>query len=185
MAFGLTMLIAGLIAYTSIPAVHTTPVVEVQNVWTQNQFPVQAGSLVEQPKNITIFARMNNVLRVNVTVSEPRVGAASIHFELLAMNNSQTCSPSPRPPAILIDQTISNKSFNIPTNTTGTDCFVFDNQASQTLKNIDIAARVSGTTDKVLIARDGSANTAGLGLGALGFVVAIYGYSRKTVIPWE
>jgi len=42
-----------------------------------------------------------------------------------------------------------------------------------------------GSTEKVLIARDGSANTVGLGLGALGLVVVIYGYSRKSIIPWE
>jgi hypothetical protein len=62
---------------------------------------------------------------------------------------------------------------------------VFDNQNSQTLKNIDISVRAFGTTEQVLVARDGSANTAGLGLGALGLAVALYGYSRKSIIPWE
>ncbi len=164
---------------------HTTPVVSEQKVWVQNGFPVQAGSLVEQPRNITASSGMNNELRVNVTVSEPGLGASSIHFELLAMNNSQSCSPSPRPPTVLVDQTVSNKSFNVPLIATGTYCFVFDNQGSQPLKNISISARAFGTTQKILIARDGSANTAGLGLGALGLVVVIYGYSRKSIIPWE
>ncbi len=164
---------------------HTTPVVNEQNVWVQNGFPIQAGSLVGQPKNITASSGMNNELRVNVTVSEPGVGLSSIHFQLLAMNDTQSCSPPPHPPTVLVDQTISNKSFNIPLNATGTYCFVFDNQGRQPLKNINISARAFGTTQKVLIARDGSANTAGLGLGALGLVVAIYGYSRKSIIPWE
>jgi hypothetical protein len=184
-AFGLGLLILGLTTYASIPAVHTTPVVEVRNVWVQNGFPVQAGSLVEQPKNITIFPGMKNELLANLTVSEPRGLASSVHFELLNMNKSQSCSPSSRPPAVLIDQLVSNGSFIIPLNATGTYCFVFDNQSSQTLKNIDITARVSGNSEQVLVARDGSANTAGLGLGALGLVVAIYGYSRKSIIPWE
>src|SRR3989442_12369598 len=70
-AFGVALLIIGLVAYASIPAVHTTPVVNEQNVWVQNGFPVQAGSLVEQPKNITIFSGMNNELRTNLTVSGP------------------------------------------------------------------------------------------------------------------
>ena len=179
------MLIIGLVAYASIPAVHKTPVVNAQNVWVQNGFPVQAGSLVEQPKNITIFSGMNNELRANLSVSEPRGVTSSVHFELLGMNKSQSCSPSSRAPAILVDQLVSNQSFNVPVNATGTYCFVFDNQSSQTLKNIDISARVSGTTERVLVARDGSANTAGLGLGALGLFVAIYGYSRKSIIPWE
>ncbi len=132
---------------------------------------------------------MNNHLRVNLTVSEPPGTASSVHFELLGMNKSQSCSPSSRPPVVLIDQLVSNQSFNIPLNATGTYCFVFDNYSdnysSQTLKNVDILALVSGTTEQVIVARDGSANTAGLGLGALGLVVALYGYSRKSIIPWE
>ena len=86
---------------------------------------------------------------------------------------------------VLVDQFVTNQSFNIPLNATGTYCFVFDNQNSQTLKNIDISARALGTTEQILVARDGSANTAGLGLGAVGLVVALYGYSRKSIIPWE
>jgi len=181
----LALLIIGLVAYASIPSVHTTPVVNSQNVWIQNGFPIQASSLVEQPKNITIFSGMNNKLTVNLTVSEPHGTASSVHFELLGMNKTQSCSPSSRPPIVLIDQFVTNQSFNIPLNATGTYCFVFDNQSSQTLKNIDISARALGTTEQILVARDGSANTAGLGLGALGLVVAIYGYSRKSIIPWE
>ena len=110
---------------------------------------------------------------------------SSVRFRLLSMNQSQTCSPSSRPPRVLIDQIVTNQSFNIPLNATGTYCFVFDNQSSQTSKNIDISAIVSGTAERVLVARDGSVNAAGLGLGALGLVVALYGYSRKTIIPWE
>src|SRR5438132_4841090 len=181
-AFGLALLIIGLVTYASIPAVHTTPVVSVQNVWVQNGFPVQAGSVVGLPKNITIFPGMKNELRANLTVSEPHGGASSVQFELLGMNN---CSPPSRPPIVLIDQLVSNESFNIPLNETGIYCFVFDNHSSQTLKSIDVSSRVSGTTEQVLVARDGSANTVGLGLGALGIVVALYGYSRKTIIPWE
>jgi len=184
-AFGIALLIIGLVTYASIPAVHTTPVVNVQNVWVQHGFPIQAGSLVEQPRNITIFSGMNNELRANLTISESIGAASSVHFELLGMNKSQSCSPSSRPPAVLIDQLVSNQSFSIPLNATGTYCFVFDNQSSQTLKNIDISVRAFGTTEQVLVTRDGSANTAGLGLGALGLAVALYGYSRKSIIPWE
>jgi hypothetical protein len=179
------LLIVGLATYASIPSVHTTPVVNSQNVWVQTGFPIQAGSLVEQPKNITIFSGMTNQLTVNLTVSEPRGTASSVHFELLGMNKSQSCSPSALPPTVLIDQSVTNQSFNIPLNATGTYCFVFDNQSSQTVKNIDISVRALGTTEQILVARDGSANTAGLGLGALGLAVALYGYSRKSIIPWE
>jgi hypothetical protein len=165
--------------------VHTTPVVSEQNVWVQDGFPVQAGSLVEQPKSINVSSGMTNELRLNVTVSKPGAGLSSIRFEVLSLNNSQSCSSSPHSSTILFDQTISNKSFNIPLNVTGTYCFVFDNQGPQPLKNINISARAVGTTHNVIVARDGTANTAGLGLCALGLVVALYGYSRKTIIPWE
>jgi hypothetical protein len=184
-AFGLALLIIGLVTYASIPSVHTTPVVNTQNVWVENGFPIQAKSLAGQSKNVTIFSGMNNELQVNLTVSESNGVASAVRFELLGLNNSQSCSPSSRPPAIVIDQRVSNQSFNIPLNATGTYCFVFDNYDSQTLKNIDISARVSGTTNQVVVARDGSANTAGLGLGAVGLAVALYGYSRKSIIPWE
>ena len=169
----------------SIPAVHTTPVVNVRNVWVQQGFPIQAGSLVEQPKNITITSGMSNEFRANLTVSEPNGAASAIHFQLLGMNKSQTCSPSSRPPAVLMDQVVSNQSFSIPLNATETYCFVFDNQSSHAVKSIDISARVIGSTQQVIVAHDGTANTAGLGLGALGFAVALYGYSRKSTIPWE
>jgi hypothetical protein len=128
---------------------------------------------------------MNNELHLNLTVSKPGAGSSSIHFQLLSMNNTQSCYPSQHTPTVLVDQIVSNKSFNLPLSATGTYCFVFDNQGSQPLKNINISARAFGTTQKVLIARDGTANTAGLGLGALGLAVALYGYSRKTIIPWE
>ena len=178
------MLIVGLITYASIPSVHTTPVVNAQNLWVQNAFPVQAKSFAGQSKNITLFSGMNNELQINLTVSESNGVASAVRFELLGMNNSQSCSPSSRPPVVLIDQLVSNQSFNIPFSATGSYCFGFDN-SSQTLKNIDISARVVGTTEQIIVARDGSANTAGLGLGAVGLVVALYGCSRKSVIPWE
>jgi hypothetical protein len=181
----LALLIIGLVAYASIPSVHTTPVVNSQNVWVQNGFPIQAGSIDAQSKNITIFSAMDNHLRVNLTVSEPSGTPSSVHFELWGMNKSQSCFPSLRPPIVLIDQVVTNQSFNISLNATGTYCFVFDNHSSQTLKNIDISARELGTTEQILVARDGSANTAGLGLGAVGLAVALYGYSRKSIIPWE
>ena len=181
----MALLIVGLVTYASIPSVHTTPVTTVQNVWVQRAFPIQAGSLVEQPKNVTVFSGMDNSIWANLTVSGPQGVASSIHFELLGMNKSQSCSPSSRPPTVLVDQLVGNQSFNIPLNRTETYCFIFDNQGSQTLKSIDISVRMSGTTNQVLVARDGNANTAGLGLGAIGLTVALYGYSRKSIIPWE
>ena len=184
--FGLALLTVGLVAYASIPAIHTTPLTRTQDVWVQGQFPIQGRSLVEEPRNVTVFPGMGNELRTNLTVTGPIGTGSSIHFQLLGMNKSSTCSSSPQTPSILEDRTVSNQSFFVvPINMTGTYCFVFDNQASQQVKNIDISTLVAGTAVQVQVARDGSANTAGLGLGAIGLVVAVYGYSRKTVIPWE
>ncbi len=184
-AFGAALLVVGLAAYASIPTVHTTTVSSWQDVWVQSGFPIQAGSLVEQPKNITMFSSMANILHANFSVSSPGREATSVRFELLRMNSTESCSPSSKPPTIFVDQIVSNQSLSIPLNETGTYCFLFDNQNSQTWKNVDISARTEGSTQRILIARDGSANTVGLGLGALGLVVAVYGYSRRTVIPWE
>jgi hypothetical protein len=178
--------VVGLVTYASIPTVHTSPVFDEQNVWVENGFPIQANSRVEQPRNVSGFSGMNNEFQANVTVSEPGIGLSVIRFELLAMNNSRSCSAYPRLPTILVNQTVTNSgSFNFPLRTVGTYCFVFDNQGSQSSKTVNISARVSGNTEKVLIARDGTANNAGLGLGALGLLVVLYGYSRRTIIPWE
>jgi hypothetical protein len=184
-AFGLALLAIGLVAYALVPSVHTTPIVKGANVWVQNGFPVQPGTRVEQPRNVTIFPGVRNELRTNITATEPGAGASVIRFELLAMNNSQSCSPSTYAPTVLIDRSVTNASFEVPLRASGVYCFVFDNQSSQTMKNIDISARVSGTAQEVSVSRDGTANTAGLGLGALGLGVALYGCSRKTIIPWE
>jgi hypothetical protein len=175
----------GLAAYVSIPTVHKQPVVSRQDVWVQKGFPVQAGSLLEQPRNITLFSDMTTTLKANLTVLESGGASSSIHFELLSMNKTQNCFPSSKPPSVLLDRTVSNQSLSIPLGANGTYCFVFDNQGSQTSKVIDISARVSGTSELVRVARDGSANAAGLALGAVGLAVAAYGYSRKTIIPWE
>jgi hypothetical protein len=144
-AFGLALLIIGLVAYTSIPTIHTTPLTRVSDVWVQGQFPVQGNSLVEEPKNVTLFPGMGNELRTILTVNGPSGTSSSIHFQLFGMNKSQTCSPYAGTPSILVDRIISNQSsFSVPLNMTGTYCFVFDNQASQQMKDIDISARVSG-----------------------------------------
>jgi len=184
-AFGLALLIIGLVTYASIPAVHTTPIVNEQFVWVQKGVLVQGPGLYETPKNITLFPGTNNTLHVNVTQSQPTGGSSSLRFELYELNKSQTC-PAAGESTILIDRSVSDKQpFNLTLTSEGTYCFVFDNQHSQSSSSIDISAWVSSRTDKVLIARDGSANTAGLGLGALGLVVALLGYSRKSIIPWE
>ena len=186
MLFGLALLIIGLVAYISVPAIHTTPLTRTQDVWVQGQFPVQGRSLVEEPRNVTIFPGMGNELRTNLTVTGPSGSMASIHFQLLGMNKSSTCSASSQATSIIVDRTVSNQSFFVvPLNMTGIYCFVFDNQASQQVKAVDISARMSSTAVQVQVARDGTANTAGLGLGAIGLIVAVYGYSRRTVIPWE
>jgi len=182
---GLVLLLVGIAAYAAIPSVHMTPVVNTTTVWTQTAFPVEPGTLVEQPRNITVFAAMTNVLKTNLTVTETSKSSSStLRFQLLRVYESASCSVSSRQPSILFDQSVSNQSFSVPLNATGTYCFVFDNQGSQTLKNVDISASVTGTSVQVKVARDGSANEVGLGLGAVGLAVAAYGYSRKTVIPW-
>lgn len=131
---------------------------------------------------------MNNELQTNITLSAQEGTVPSLRFEILSMASSHSCSPTSAkdPSRVLVDQLVSNQSIiKTPVNATGTYCFVFDNQTSQSTKSLDISTQIRATGEQVLVARDGSANSVGLGLGALGLVVAIYGYSRKTIIPWE
>jgi hypothetical protein len=183
-AFGLALLVIGLVAYASIPTIHTTPIVNEQSVWTQEGILVQGQGLYETPRNITMFPGANNTLHVNVTQLQP-TGSSPIRFKLYELNKSQTCPATGESP-VLIDRSLSDRQpFNLTLTSGGTYCFVFDNQDSQSPSSIDVSAWVSSQSDQVVVSRDGSANTAGLGLGALGLAVALYGYSRKTVIPWE
>ena len=84
-----------------------------------------------------------------------------------------------------MSQNVSNETLLVPVNSTGTYCFVFDNEDYSTSKTASVSAFLDTRSEQVVVAKDGGANMTGLGLGAFGVLVLLYGVARKTVIPWE
>ncbi len=181
---GVVLLVVGLAAYSSIPNVHRTPVLTTQSIMARDHLEVEAGSSETFPTNITIFQDKQNDLRVNITVTA-QSGDPVLTFHVFLRNNSMSCSTT-RPTSFLVSHKFSNETLLlVPMNTTGTYCFIFDNEDYPTSKTASVSAFLDTRSEQVLVAKDGGANTAGLGLGVLGFLVLLYGVTRKTVIPWE
>jgi len=177
---GVVLLVVGLAAYSSIPNVHRTPVLTTQSIMAEN-LSIIAGSSVTVPRNITILQGKQNELRVNITVTAQSGEPATLRFHIFLRNNSTSCSTT-QPKSFLVSQ---NASLLVPMNSTGTYCFIFDNLDYPASKAASVSAFLDTRSEQVLVAKDGGANTAGLGLGAFGVLVLLYGATRKTVIPWE
>lgn len=181
---GVALLVVGLVAYSSIPNVHRTPVITTQSIMAEDLF-IKAGWSETVAKNITIFEDKQNELRVNITVTETQSGElASFRFQFFPRNNSMSCSTT-RPTSFLVSQKVSNETLLVPMNSTGTYCLIFDNEDYPTSKMASVSVFLDTRSEQVLVAKDGGANMTGLGLGAFGFLVLLYGVTRKTVIPWE
>ncbi len=173
-------MVVGLVSYSSIPNIHRTPVLTTQSIMAEN-LSIIAGSFVTVPRNITISQGKQNDLRINITVTAQSGELATLRFQVFPRNNSMSCSTT-QPTSFLVSQ---NVSLLVPMNSTGTYCFIFDNLDFPTSKTASVSAFLDTRSEQVLVAKDGAANTAGLGLGAFGFLVLLYGVTRKTVIPWE
>ncbi len=180
---GVALLVVGLVAYSSIPNVHRTPVLITQSIMAED-LSIKAGWSETVAKNITIFEDKQNDLRVNITVTAQSGELATLMFQVFPRNNSMSCSTT-QPTSFLVSQKVSNETLLVPMNSTGTYCFIFDNEDYPTSKTASVSAFLDTRSEQVLVAKDGGANTAGLGLGAFGFLVLLYGVTRKTVIPWE
>ncbi len=173
-------MVVGLISYSSIPNIHRTPVLTTQSIMAEN-LSIIAGSSVTVPRNITISQDKQNELRINITVTAQSGEPATLRFQVFPRNNSTSCSTT-QPTSFLVSR---NVSLLVPMNSTGTYCFIFDNLDYPTSKTAFVSIFLDTWSEKVLVTKDGGANTAGLGLGAFGFLVLLYGVTRKTVIPWE
>ncbi len=179
---GVALLVVGLVAYSSIPNVHRTPVLTTQSIMAEENLSIIAGSSVTVQRNITILQGKQNDLRVNITVTETQSGElATLRFQVFLPNNAMSCSTT-QPRSFLVSQ---NVSLLVPMNSTGKYCFIFDNLDYPTSKTASVSVFLDTRSEKVLVTKDGGANTAGLGLGAFGVLVLLYGAARKTVIPWE
>ncbi|HLE65238.1 MAG TPA: hypothetical protein VI816_03820 [Candidatus Bathyarchaeia archaeon] len=180
---GVALLVVGLVSYSSIPNIHRTPVLTTQSIMGEN-LSIIAGSSVTVPRNITISQGKQNDLRINITVTAQSGELATLRFQVFPRNNSMSCSTT-QPTSFLVSQKVSNETLLVPMNSTGTYCFIFDNEDYPTSKTASVSAFLDTRSEQVRVAKDGGANTAGLGLGAFGFLVLLYGVTRKTVIPWE
>ena len=181
---GIVLLLVGLVAYSSIPNVQRTPVLTTQSILGPDAVHVMGGRSEVIAKNITVFQGKQNDLKVNVTVTTESGELGSLRFLVFPRNNSFSCTTS-RPVIFLLDRAVSNETLLAPVNTTGAYCFVFDNEDYPTSKVASVIASLDTRSEKVSVTKDGGANMAGLGLGALGFLLALYGVTRKAVIPWE
>ncbi len=183
---GIVLLIVGLLAYATIPTIHSIPVETSQNIVGPKAVPVEPGFLAETPpENVTIFPGKNNTLRVSITVALQNGGLSTIQFKLYPKDKAQSCMSPDQPTGCLINKTVSNETFNVHVNSSNTYRLAFDNAGSASPKNVTFSLFLFGNSVQTTVTKDGDFNLVGLGLGVIGFLVAVYGVSRKTVIPWE
>ena len=184
MLFGAILLAAGLIAYSSIPNVHRTLILQTLPLPSSAPVQVPAGGLVETTDNLTLVSGRQNYLQVNLTViSSPGQGSI-ILFQVFQKNLTGSCLDT-RQHSYLLNQEVSNRSLQSPIFIPGQYCFVFDNEGSSEAKTILIATSISTSMEQVQITNDGEMNIIGLVAGGLGFLILVAGFLKKTVIPWE
>ena len=183
---GIVILIVGLSAYAAIPVIHRIPVQTSQSIMGPKAVTVDPGFLSETPpENFTTFQGKNNTLRIGITVALQNGGLSTIRFKLYTEDKAQYCLSPEQPTGCLVNKIVSNETFMVPVNSSNTYRLAFDNAGSTTLKNVTFSVFLFGNSVQTIVTKDGSFNFVGLGLGVVGFLVALYGVSRKTVIPWE
>jgi hypothetical protein len=180
---GAILLTVGLLAYSLVPNTHRTPVVTLQPVEGSQILQVPASTTLENARNVTILQGQDNLLLANITITNPSGTLSSLHFQLLASNSTNPCDSTGS--KLLADRDVSNNSLTIPMTRSGAYCFVFDNVSSSTAKVVKATTIVQSSFIQVQVSNDGTANMAGVAMAAFGFLVALAGFARKTVIPWE
>lgn len=127
----------------------------------------------------------SNELETNLTVIAQHGDLAPLTLQIFLNNSSATC-PYSKPKSFLLNQGIANQSVTLPLQVSGSYCFVFSNIAQGAMtKTLIATATLHSLSEKTTTSNDRGVNMAGVGLGAFGFLVLLYGFSRKTVIPWE
>ncbi len=183
---GIVLLIVGLLAYSSIPNIHNVPIQTSLSVIAPTAISVDAGFLSETPpENVSILPGKQNEFRINITVSLATGEPSSIQFKLFTKDRSPYCMSGDQPSGCLVNRSVSNETLRVPLNASNTYYLAFDNTGSASPKKVILSASLFTSSVQTIVTKDGSFNFAGLGLGALGFLVVLYGASRKAVIPWE
>ncbi len=139
----------------------------------------------ETSENVSLFPGKQNELRVNITVSLESGEPSSLQFRLFIRDKSQYCMSGTQSSGCLVDRSVSNETLRVPVNASTSYYFAFDNSGLSSPKRVLFSASLFANSVQTIVAKDGSFNFVGLGLGAIGFLVVLYGASRKTVIPWE
>ena len=173
----------GFLAYSAVPNIHRTMVLESRIVMSPENIPIRNGSVVI--RDLSLQASSNE-LETNITMIAQHGDLSPLRLQLFLRNSSASCTYS-LPKVFLVNQDVANQSLTVPIQTSGSYCLVFDNDRSQLAmtKNVTAVATLHSRSEKTTTTNDGGVNMAGLGLGAFGFLVVVYGVSRKAVIPWE
>jgi hypothetical protein len=183
---GLLILTIGSAIYLSIPNLHNTQTTLATDLAGPKQEVVPAGAVLWRPLNVTVDARGNPRLEVNVTV-KPMSGEVLSQLDVRISNdaNKNSCVIAQPPSNCMYEKTVSNSSIELPLNASGSYYFVLDNTPSSQEKLVSYAIGIKSEQAGAFATRDGFANWLGLSLGAVGSLTVIYGLSRKTIIPWE
>ncbi len=181
---GAILLLVGLVTYTSIPSIHRTTVLTSETVIVPESILVQSQGSAEILRNVTVPQGNQTQLKVNITITVQNGVVSSLRFQIFPKNETRACSNT-QPVSFLVNQDVSNQSLSPSVKASGSYCFVFNNENSQVGKTVSIAASLLTASEEIRVSKDGTVNVAGLGLGAFGFLVVLYGVSRKTIIPWE
>jgi hypothetical protein len=180
---GALLLTAGLIAYSAIPNVQRSPILTEQYIIEEDlSLPANRSYVIAE--NIAIANGERSEMILNLTVMAPQGELAEIGLMVFLRNETLSCFTT-RPQTYLLNQKVSNVTLTVPVESSGSYCFILDNESHFTDKTASIYVVLEKRSEQVLVSRNGSANVAGLGVGAFGFLVFVYGVARKTVIPWE
>ena len=180
---GALLLAAGVLSYSAIPTINRTQTMTSQNIMRET-LSVTGGESRLVSKNINTTSAQSANLSFNVTVTNTSGAPSLVEVQVFTRNSTSSCIGS-NPSTYLIRKVVSNESWRVPIPRTGAYCFVFNNESSTYDKFVSAYARLELWSEHVTVSRGGSANMAGLGVGAFGFLVLMYGVTRKTVIPWE
>ena len=164
--------------------VHSSTIEKTNNLPMPAFLEVNAGSVSITPENVTIVPGESNRINVNVTVYTESGNLSSMLFELATQDNYQNCMANHGTSCIAY-RNVDNDSLTFPVRAGSVYYFVFDNTGSSISKKCALQVSVLSVGIENTVSKDGSFNFAGLGLAFVGGLIAVYGVTRKTVIPWE
>lgn len=188
---GISLILIGTLAYTTITNQHQTVTDFKQNLTGALNIPVGPGSESETPENVTLVPGRITKLVVNLTVSLESGTLSSVQFKIFTAQNFGTCMQQADANGCLVDMTVSNQTVVVPLNSSlahangaTTLYFGFTNREANS-KTVALSATLQASKVEITSARDGNMNLAALGIAGIGLLLTLYGVAAKAVIPWE